>query len=256
MGIEHFISVIDRASIDAVLSLSWREFNLRYQWTGSQWSSAAEFLQDFAYDSESDPSTIDDIIERRSLRWSMNRCSPKLFFMYEIIEHVPDLRTRCLSYTPRDLNDMSVVHAVAAEAFVRGDISRAVFFSVLRFCERLNLGDAIDLKKPHYKEVVRALKSWVPSMPPFRWLSLDYFGEGYACLNIRETTSVVTFLERAWKGKWAAPSLSDWARGKLGISNAVNPTVRDSDAARQILRWFRSSERRGMCLVSYVEASL
>ena len=254
MGIEHFISVIDRASIDEVLSLSWKEFNRRYRWTHSEWSSATEFLQDYAYDPPPDLSTVDDIMERRTLRWTMNRCSPRLRFMYEIIEHVPDLRNRCLSYTPRYLNDLAIIHAVAAEAFVRGDISQAMFFSILRFCERLSLGDAIDLKKPHYKAVVRALKSWVPSMPPFRWLSLDYFGEGYACLNIRETKSVVKFLERAWKGRWAAPSLSDWARGKLGISNAVDPTVRDSDAARQILRWFRSPERRGMCLVSYVEA--
>jgi hypothetical protein len=216
--------------------------------------SAAEFLQVFAYAPDTDLSTIDDIMDRRTLRWTMNRCSPKLFFMYEIIEHVPDLRTRCLSYTPRDPNDLSIVHAIAAEAFVRGDISQAMFFSILRFCERLSLGDAIDLKKPHYKELVRALKSWVPSRPPFRWLSSDYFGEGYACLNIRETKSVVRFLERAWKCKWAAPYLSDWARGRLSMSDAVDPTVRDSDAARQILRWFRSPERSGMCLVSYVEA--
>ena len=86
---------------------------------------------------------------------------------------------------------------IHSEAFVRGAISRATFFSILRFCECLSLDEAVDLKNPHYKEVAKALKSWIPSMPPFRWLTSDYFGEGYSCLNFRETKSVVRFLRRA-----------------------------------------------------------
>ena len=253
MGIDHWISIIDRDRIDAVLSLSWKEFNRRYRWRRqAEWSSAGQFLRDYAFDPEPDQSTVDDIMERRTLRWTMNRCSPRLAFMEQIIWQVPDLRKRCLSYEPDSWTDLAVVHAVAAEAFVRGDISQAAFFSVLRFCEHLSLGDAIDLKNRHYKEVVRALKSWIPSMPPFRWLSWDYFGEGYACLNIQETKSVVRFLQRAWESKWPAANLSEWVKSELGLSGAADPTIRDSDAARQVLRWFRSPKRSGMCLVSYM----
>jgi hypothetical protein len=255
MSIDHFVSIIDRSAIDKVLSLSWKDFSRRYPWRkrSSQWSSARAFLEDFALDSPSDLPDVDNILDRRTLRWTMNRCSPRLFFMYEIIDHVPDLRARCQSYRHNNLEDQLIVHAACADAFVRGVISRGTLFAVLRFCERLALEDVIDLKKPYYDVLVQARKSWVPSMPPFRWLSLDYFGEGYACLNLRETRSVVRFLECAWKERWPAPLFSDWAREQLSIPAAVTPTVRDSEVAGQILHWFRSSKRSEMCLVSYVD---
>lgn len=254
MGIEHFVWIIDRAAIDEVLALSWKAFSRRYRWKKtSEWSSAKNFLQAFALDSEHDQSTVDDIVARRTLRWTMNRCSPKLFFMYEIVNQVPDLSARCHTYFPERLWDLGIVQAVGAEAFFRGEITQATFFSILRFCQGLSLADSINLKDPHYRQVERTLKSWTPSRPPFRWLSSEYFGEGYACLNLRETKSVVRFLERAWEGKWPATNLSEWARGELGISRSVETTIRDSDVAGQVLRWFSSPKSSGMCLVSYVE---
>ncbi|MSU23784.1 MAG: hypothetical protein EXS32_08175 [Opitutus sp.] len=129
MSIEHFVSIIDRARVDEVLSLSWKDFHRRYRWKrDSPWPSAAEFLHDFALEGEPEQSIVDDILDRRTLRWTMNRCTPKLFFVYEIIVHVPDLRARCLSYTPSEMFDLSIVQAVGAEAFIRGEISQATFF--------------------------------------------------------------------------------------------------------------------------------
>src|SRR5437867_4605196 len=148
MSIDHFISVIHRASIDEVLSLSWKDFNRKHRWKNqSQWSSPEDFLQDFAYDLRLDQSTLRDIMDRRGLRWTMNRCSPKLFFMYEIIEQVPRLRIRCQSYTPRSLFELCILLATGVEAFSRGDISQATLFAILRFAESFSLVEVLDLRR-------------------------------------------------------------------------------------------------------------
>jgi hypothetical protein len=101
---ENYYYFFDRSAVDYVWNLSWREF-LRLHGT-SRWAKgpdtgdgSASLRGLIAFSVGPDPAApeVEDIIRRRTLRWTIQRSSPQFYMMEEIVYHVPRLRKSCAS---------------------------------------------------------------------------------------------------------------------------------------------------------------
>ena len=122
MGLEHFYKFIDRDAVEPLLRLTWAEFLRKYRWSrGSLQESVEEFLA-FIMGPQPAPSVVDEVLARRTLRWTMKRSSPKYFFLFEVIYNAPHVRKRCPEIWTESPYEIAIIIASSVDAFLTGKI--------------------------------------------------------------------------------------------------------------------------------------
>ena len=68
------------------------------------------------------PSIVDEVLARRTLRWTMKRSSPQYFFLLEVIYNAPDVRKRCPEIWTESPYEIAIIIAASVDAFLTGRI--------------------------------------------------------------------------------------------------------------------------------------
>jgi hypothetical protein len=194
----------DRSAVDPLWRMSWQEF-LRFLGNGRRAKRIAErdsWLRDliaFSVDPEPSDAEVEDIIRRRTLRWTIERSTPQFYTMGEIVCGVPRLAKSCAVLDVWD-NDFVVLLAVAAEAYFRGEVPVSGFKAVLKL-HYSKFEDFIRLSKQE-RSVVRTL------MDVDRFAKPIYLWQGPAavldeqwawCLGVANTRRFFALVDRLWK---------------------------------------------------------
>jgi hypothetical protein len=102
MGTHYYF--FDRSAVDPLWNLSWQDFlrlHGKSRWAkGPDVSDGAASLRGLiAFSVEPQPSAreIEEIIRRRTLRWTIQHSSPQFYMMEEIVYNVPSLRKFAVS---------------------------------------------------------------------------------------------------------------------------------------------------------------
>lgn len=247
MGIEHFYWFIDREVIDPVLEMSWKAFLSRYPWR----RKVMEELLTFAVDPEPNSVEVSQILEKRSLRWTIQRSSPAYFLLSEIVDHVPHLRQRSRNVLPNDLYEVAVLEATAVDAFLEGRIGEKTLWAVYNVDGRENPINWLRLSRSELWHVEVALGYGAVERPIFSWQSDDCLEDGYRCLRVRDTRRFIDFVCQRWEENCQVPRLRDDVRERLGLTGETTPRFRDFDLSQKLFKCVKSIHFDKFCVLRY-----
>jgi len=142
---------------------------------------------------------VDDIIRRRTLRWTVQHSSPQFYMMEEIPYRVPRLRKSCASLDVWE-NDLSVLLAASAEGYFQGEVPVSEFKAVLKL-HYSKFEDFIRLSKTE-RSVVRGLVDvdhYAKPIYPWQGKKALLDEEWAGCLGVADTKRFFALIGRLWK---------------------------------------------------------
>jgi hypothetical protein len=225
-----------------VWQMPWRMFRRKYktQWTLNRNLHRGEYkgrslreLLAFTVDPEPSAEDIEDILERRTVRWTVRHSEPQLYAMSSIMwDGLPRLHNRLIHLSTSSQIDSLI--AVAVDAYLRRSISAATLWAVLKLHSIVNLSEFLALTR----DEVRALRvvslgrlMWQPIYP---WQGAGFLeGEDWAnSLGVADTKRFVAVLIRAWEENWPAPRLKE----KSGAPAGRGPRFRDFAVSNELAK--------------------
>ncbi len=244
---EHSYLFLDRETVDPLWKLSWKEF-LR-KWGKSRWATAKHFqdgnsslrgLIAFGLDPEPSHQDVEQILERRTIRWTIQHSSPQYFVMQEILHHVPDLRGSMVSVSPSH-DDSGALIAVGVRAYLQGEIGAQMLWAILKLHSVDDAGEWLRLSKKEKRDlsaVVQPHESHDLGRPIYRWQGSNACEEEEwtNCLNTAATRRFASFVMRAWRENWPAPRLEDTELSSCKVPPGKIPRFRDFAIARELNR--------------------
>ncbi len=246
MGMDHFYCFIDRAVVDPVLQMSWREILSTHAWSKH---SAAELVA-LAMEPEPDPSLVEYVLAHKTLRWTMKRSTPSYFFLNQVVSYLPRVRSRCKEFWPQHVDEVAVLEATATEAFLQGRIGRATLWAVNNIDGINDPACWLCLTRRESALVKAALRCGGVEKPVFPWQTGKCLDDGYRCLRIAETKRFVGFLKSAWDGNWPVPRLSREVRDSLGVVDGT-PRFRSFEICRGLLSCLKGRRSDRLCTLGY-----
>jgi len=200
---ETYYCFFDRSAVDPLWGMSWQDF-LRLcgkHRRGKRFDVDSWLRELIAFSVEPEPSDaeVDDIIRRRTPRWTIQRSSPQFYTMGEIVCGAPRLAKSC-AVLDVWANDLSVLLAAAAEGYFRGEVTVSAFKSVLKL-HYSKFEDFIRLSKSE-RSVVRGLMDVEQyAKPIYPWQGeMALLDEQWAgCLGVADTKRFFALVDRLWK---------------------------------------------------------
>jgi hypothetical protein len=167
MGMEQNYDFFDRQAFDPLWRLSWAEFLKKYR---TRWASRPEYcsgeydgkslrgLLSFSIDPEPLPQELEDILRRRTIRWTMQQSNCKT--MSEIMSRIPALRERVSAFSMKC--EIDSLLAAAVDAY----LNRRAGIAALRAVLKLHcVADPESFLKLNRREST-ALRAAVPAVRP------------------------------------------------------------------------------------------
>ncbi len=237
----------DRSAVDYLWKISWQEFlrlHGKSQWAKGQntgdGSGSLRGLIAFSIDPEPSASDIEEIIRRRTLRWTVQRSSEQFSMVEDIVYNVPRLRKSCISLNVCP-NDFTVLLAAAAEGYFRREVSASEFKAMLKL-HYSKFDDFIRLSRQERSAVRHLIDVDQYSRPIYTWQSplavLD--GAWTGCLGIADTRRFFTLLDRLWKQNPEVGRILDFEGIELYKSDREIHLFRDFGISRQLTNlWSR-----------------
>jgi hypothetical protein len=246
--VEHSYQFFDREAFDPVWRLSWTEFLKKYR---TRWASSPEYsppgecdcaslrgLIGFSLAPDPSPEVIEDILKRRTIRWTLQQSGSSLFMMSEIMLRIPSLRRRALEVTVKC--DVDSLVAAAVDAY----LSRRASVGALRAVLKLHCVDPGDILRLNRREST-ALQLAVPDFlrePIYSWLGPYWLdGQWTNALKVSETRDFVAFVIRAWEGNWPCPRIKDMTREPFSDQSRFRDfslhKALANNTRRTVLRW-------------------
>jgi hypothetical protein len=226
----------DRSAVDYLWKLSWQEFlglHGTSRWAkGPRTDNGAASLRGliaFAVDPEPSATEIEDIIRRRTLRWTIQRSSPQFYMMGEIVYNIPRLRKSWISLDVWSL-DFTVLLAAAAEAYFRGEVPVSGFKAVLKL-HYSKFEGVIRLSKQersvlqHLMDVDQYAKPIYPWQGEMAILDEEWAG----CLGVADTKRFFALVDRLWKQNPAVRRILDVDVDHIEVCTPGRDTYRFRD---------------------------
>ena len=201
---------------------------------------------------------LNDILNTKTLAWTLRRCDSQFYTMSLILESVPELRT--LNIQTYSVADSEALVAAGIDCWARGIVREATLRAILKLHD-FNQGRLHLLKLP--KRILEKLEqfSWwhLQSKPLFSWQGTRWQSENYDyfvdnCLRVADTRRFVKFLELAWQENQPVPYIEPLSDGwPLSVETDPLPRFRELDLNRMF-----KAERKKMsqfkrpCLVQAV----
>src|SRR5687767_11307119 len=103
--IEHVYWFIDKAAVEPLVRLSWREYRARYR-RRSKFAKSPSLEEDVAFFLGKDDvdSDVTDILKKRSIRWTIQQSHSPLDFLNTVVWHASDVKKRCEEVWDRPAN--------------------------------------------------------------------------------------------------------------------------------------------------------
>lgn len=239
---EHDYEFFDRKIYDPIWQLSWREFASRYgtRWALNQNYSPGTYtgkslreLIAFSVDPEPSKERIEEILQDRTVRWTLRRSSPQLFTMSCIMwDGLPQFRKATVHVST--CSQIDCLLAAAADAYLARRINAATLRATLKLHSVEDLGEFLRLSRHEKLE----LKSLAPIKamwkPIYSWQGDACLAdEQWAnCLGIADTKRFIDFVQRAWNGNWPAPRIKEG----LVADGHQHPHFRDFEFSGQLAK--------------------
>jgi hypothetical protein len=248
MGYIRYYTVFDRAAIDPVWALPWSEFLRRYQ---PRRKAVIELLE-WGLEPEPTRAQVGDILARRTLKWTIPRCSPQFFVMGELLSLVPSLERHATSLRLACLDESAIVVALAAARFRDGLVSRPTLRAICKLHSLSGLdGQRGVVRLVTRSDLQRALYPWQGNQaclhsPSGATDDLDN------CLGTANTRRFLRFLDRCWTEDCPLPesigSLADrcehlqpnrrsWRFRRLELATAVRGMLRSASRFQTPAMW-------------------
>jgi hypothetical protein len=222
MGMDHYYVFFDRDTCDPVWSLAWAEFMKMYP---TRWTKRRKYSPDdpqgdqslrglIACEMEKMPTgqELEDVLKRRTVRWTISRCQSKPLIMYHLILNIPSLRKSMASF---HIDFCDSLIAAAVDAFltkkIRGNQLRAILrlhnavgdpYQILELTRREKSLLKADVSARFYQRSI------------YPWLGQYWLDDEWAWtsgLANAETRAFADFIKRAWEENWPCPRLdADW----------------------------------------------
>lgn len=201
LGMNTYLRVFDRDFVDPLLAMTWPKYLRRYKYVADQWNSPEHFLTDFALD----PQPEDDHLARRIVRsWTLRRtmrsCTPKIFFLEQLLESVPKGHLRCYTVADdEDVNeedvceDMCVFGDCMIDAYFEGRVNDAAFRAAMKLIKTV-----VRYNDPEVEQILQndPPKLLFSGLPP---LDDD---DQITSLSTTETKRLFHTIEKGWAEKW------------------------------------------------------
>jgi hypothetical protein len=251
MGMEQAYDFFDREAFDPVWRLSWAEFlkTHRTRWAANRKYSPGEYYNEslrglisFSIDPQPSSPEIEDILRRRTIRWTLRQSNIRLFTMSEIMSNVPSLRDRVMAFSMKC--EIDSLLAAAVDAYLNQRAGVAAFRAVFKLHCVTDPGSFLKLNR-HELTTLRVAfpAAFQVQEPIYSWLG-PYWDDGEHWtngLNVAETRTFVAFVIRAWEENWPCPRIkgmelnpfSEQSRFRdFGLHKALA-----SAARRRVTRW-------------------
>lgn len=248
MGMEQVYDFFDREAFDPVWRLSWAEFLKKHR---THWASTQDYSPDgyfneslrglisFSIEPQPSPKEIEDILRRRTIRWTLQHSDRKLFTMSEIMSNVRSMRNRAVGFSIKC--EIDSLLAAAVDAY----LTRRAGVAALRAVLKLHCADPGNYLRLNRRESA-ALRDAVPALfqeKIYSWLG-PYWLEGEQWtngLNVAETRAFVAFVIRAWEENWPCPRIRDMTREPFSDQSRFREfklhKVLASSARRRVTKW-------------------
>ncbi len=195
--------------------------------------------------------SLSDILNTKTLAWTLRRCDSQFYTMSWILECVPELRT--LNIQTYSVADSEALVAAGIDCWARGIVREATLRAILKLHD-FNQGCLHVLNLP--KKILAKLEqfSWwhLQSKPLFSWQGARWQSENYGyfvdnCLRVADTRRFVKFLELAWQENQPVSYIESLSDGwPLSVETDPLPKFRElelnrmfSQNAGRILRFKR-----------------
>jgi hypothetical protein len=229
MGMRYCYDFFDRDIFDHVWGLRWKEFQRRYP---SQWAMNKSYEPD-AYDHESlrglicfalpEPSgeMVEDVIARRTIRWTIQHVSMQAHLMGEVIEHIPGYH-KGYGYVLAANCDPLI--ATATRALFDGMVGASTIWAVIKLHSLAGFSTDprqwVRLSGKRWQKVHSIITKrdlWRPAYP---WQGPNAFSDDANWLGVESSRRFIQFIIRAWKENWPVTGLTEAPEKFLGDSAA------------------------------------
>jgi hypothetical protein len=231
MGCEHAVFLFDGDVVDGLLALTWPQYLRKYGFEPGEWETPEEFLTDFALD----PMPVDGTLASRivrswTLRRTLRRCSPQIFFIETVLNNVPKFGRTISVWQHRSafdfFADLTMLRNTVIPAFLEGRINTSCFRAVMKIIDRATGHGDFEMTRGDRGKVSRALRE---NGPKSAFCGLPPVEDQYTTLSTTETQRFLRVIEEGWRGNWpvAEASLTTRCKTGAGSSRAAGLTLHD-----------------------------
>jgi hypothetical protein len=197
------------------------------------------------------------IVRSWTLRRTLRRCSPQVFFIETVLNSVPRFGRTISIWQPRsDIDffaDLTMLRNVIIPAFLDERVNISCFRAVMRVIDRSIGHNDFEATRSDRAKISRALRN---NGPKAAFSGLPPVEDQYTTLSTAETQRLLRVIEEGWKHCWPVSVGSQPGRGKAtaAASGTGGLTLRDCWLARE-LRSAGRKLRDGRPILSYYFSS-
>lgn len=242
MSMLHYFQFFDREAFDSVWSLSWREFERKH---GSRWSKRKSYepgeydgaslrgLICFSLDPEPSPEFVEEVLQRRTVRWTIRHSCPQFCFMTEIMQHVPGYRASTCCIVS---HDVGVLISVATGAYIAGKIDSRTLRAVLKLCGS-DPEEWVQLSRTQKQKLAAATADIAYWKPIYTWQGNGacISDESTSCSNVPDTRRFLICMMRALSENWPLMTLK--------VSSDAGSHFRDLPIAQELRKAIAGIQR-------------
>jgi len=218
----HSYEFFDRGVFDPVWSLTWRDFQRQH---GGRWArrmaysrgcydgSSLRGLISFCMGPEPNSETVEEIVEERTVEWTVQHSSGQFYFLSELMSHVRGHRSG--HYSVEEIEDVAPLISAATHAYLAHKIAVPVLLAVLKLHRCTDPGEWVSLPRDR-RRTLKALTSSIDLWRPiYSWQGKRACveEEWTNCLAVQGTRHFISFIRRAWDENWLVTGLKDRPRG-------------------------------------------
>jgi hypothetical protein len=213
---EHSFEFFDRQFFDPIWSLSWGAFQ---KLNGTRWATSKSYdpgayagqslrgLICFNLSQVPSPEALEDILARRTVRWTIRHSNSQFYFISELMQEIPGHRTKRCEVVDADI---TVPISAATGAYLAGKIDARTFRAVLKLCGS-DPQECVQLTRKQrgiLAEVTSNIEFW---RPIYAWQGANACTDEDAtsCLDIADTRRFVACIAHAWSENWPVMKLKD-----------------------------------------------
>ena len=236
-----YYTFFDSEAIDPLWRITWKELFCRYPRSRTEIAELIEDEPKKTVGHESDCEDMEDVFEKKTVAWTIRRCTSPFYTMSYIIDIVPALRKHRLDIKTYYIGDSFALVAAGIDSWVRGVVGERTLHAILKLhnFEERSL-HCLNLPKWLFTKLKQMASPEMLSKPLYSWqgseaCQSDNYGLVDNCLKVAETRRFLAFLERAWQEDQPVPfveSLSDcW---ELSAETTL-PTFRELELTQRFM---------------------